>query len=882
MKRNIFFIVLMSIATLFVACDNSSKDVDKTVDPTVKVVAGEATTESISFTITSTDAESVAYVVVEAKEGMPSSDSILQGEAVEANKEVAITVENLAAETEYLVAVAAEAHDKVVTASVKLTTLKAEEPTPDVEPTVEVKAVEAGENFLKFEVTTANAEEAAYVVYSGDQYDNIEPSELVKSGSAVEVNSTDVYTEDNLESATIYKVKVVAAAGDKFVVETIEMTTLEHKVKEVVFATASSSWGGADHTLTLKSADESIKLVADIYTYNSEYGYLDAGVYTVINSGYSFQEGEIDYYYSSFTADGEKSALDSGTITVAINDDLTYNIVVDVVDALGREIKSEYNGAVEGMVFTNGYKWVAAARNNIEGAADGQFNITFKTAGTEYADYLTVDFYAAADAERLPAGTYTIANSTEVGSVNSATISFITFSNGEPVIDGGEVVVEYDEAADKYSVSFRMEEQDCYRVWECSYDGTIYNMIIEKGGNTLNFVSANGYFSDDSGESYVYLVADNGKQLKLGLIDLAWNKKQVTAGTYTVGSNWAPGEIYSGWYGTDWNDGVGFKEGTAVFAHNSDSTYTVSVDVVLTNDEAYTGEYVGDIEGFSLSSGSAGYDGPELTIESATGSVYSENNMGVKLFTPGSDAYDAGEGQNVAFINIDLYNSTLGLSYVEAGSYVAGGTGAGQMDKAYTKVTYADDTVVTLSEGTSQFVINSDNTYTVTFDLTFANGKNYTGSYTGSITGFTLSDSVTTSEGSLICGGVEYALDNATYRKYSGLNFSVQFFTPGSTPLAAGVGQDIAYINLDLYNVTDGLSCIEAGSYVAGGGQSGQMDKGYTKIVYADDTEAFLTDGTAEFVINADGSYSVSFELAFDDGKSYSGSYNGPLNDWMW
>ena len=62
MKRNFFFTTLLSIAMLFVACDNSSNGVDKIVDPTIKVEAGQATADSITFTISSTDAESVAYV----------------------------------------------------------------------------------------------------------------------------------------------------------------------------------------------------------------------------------------------------------------------------------------------------------------------------------------------------------------------------------------------------------------------------------------------------------------------------------------------------------------------------------------------------------------------------------------------------------------------------------------------------------------------------------------------------------------------------------------------------------------------------------------------------------------------------------------------------
>ena len=188
MKRNFFFTTLLSIAMLFVACDNSSNDVDKIVDPTIKVEAGQATADSITFTISSTDAESVAYVVVDASRGVPSNDAILKGTTVEANKAVVITVDNLSPESDYLVVAAAEAHDKVVASSGKMTTRKADEPVAEL--AVELKAVEEGENFIMFEITTVNAEKAAYIVYRDDQYDNLDESEFVELGSPVEVNST--------------------------------------------------------------------------------------------------------------------------------------------------------------------------------------------------------------------------------------------------------------------------------------------------------------------------------------------------------------------------------------------------------------------------------------------------------------------------------------------------------------------------------------------------------------------------------------------------------------------------------------------------------------------------------------------------------------------
>lgn len=629
MKRTIFSIVLMSMAALFVACDNNEPVVEEPInDPLITIDTGATTAESITFTITSQDAESVAYLVLDAKEGAPSSATIFSvGTAIDANKAVTMTVKELMPETQYIVAAAAKAGNKSATTTTKVATL-AENVNDEVETLTEefVSAkrilqedAEANVYALEFEaegvklaleLNAMGGDMLPKGVYtSGDTRFNLNLENTALEYNGAEVRfaggnvNVDVDAENNYTFAiSLNSESLKLVASYEGLVENmpkVEVPEPGPEPVEIVFTSASSLWRGADHLLTLTTEDGSATLVADIYTYNQDFGYLDAGTYTVKNSGYSFVAGEIDYYYSSYEFEGDKQNLDSGTITVVINEDLTYNIVVDVVDAAGRELKSEYNGSVEGMSFVNGFSWVAASRNKVSDSADGQFNITFKTAGVDYADYLTLDFYAEAGASRLPAGTYTISDSTEAGNVNASTIVFTTFSSGSPVIDGGEIVVEYDEAADKYSVSFRMEEKDSYRVWECSYEGTIYNMIFTTELVELTFVSASASYSDDSCEWSVYLTTDTGKQLKLGIIDLAWNTSYITSGTYNVGSSWAAGEIYSGWYGSDWSDGVGFKDGSAVFQKSGKGVYNIGVSVTLSNDEAYEGKYSGPVQGIN-------------------------------------------------------------------------------------------------------------------------------------------------------------------------------------------------------------------------------------------------------------------------------------------
>lgn len=724
---------------------------------------------------------------------------------------------------------------------------------------------------------------------------------------------------------------------------------------EVVFTKAKSVSGGADHTVTFTNDDESIKLKADIYTYNPSFDYLCTGKYTVINSGYSFTAGQIDYYYSTYTLNGEAKKLNSGTIDVVLNDDYTYNITIDVKDEAGRELKASFEGTIEGMEFEKGYTFIAAMLNEVEDATAGMYSITFKTSGTDYADYLTMEFHADANSDILPAGTYAIVEHQTAGTIDADSIEFTTFSNGSPVIVGGEVVVECDSEGN-YTFTMNLKEDGSMVKWLCTYEGKVQGMEAKPGATTLNFVSANGYYSDDSCETYIYLVTDNNKQLKLGLFDMNWSTTDISAGTYTLSENWAGGSIYSGWYGTDWNDGVSFESCTAIITNDGEGNYGFDVNFTLTNGEAYTGKYEGRVDGFS----------PAIMVESAwglTGTINSWDAVNpITMYVV--DGYHVAYGVALQSSSEIKFVKDKGWAVNRGGVatskpnhyYTASQDGANIMvTEAGTYDIYlneAADTYYIMSQGKlpseaqedAVYEIRGDfenntwasgiamelvNGYYFANDVVFANANNQglvfkvlkNGSWLGSDsntahaihTGIYFSaagsnniaidgevgvkydiyvdnstsqvwvmtdgcqpgDEIPTVSGPI--DPVELTIERAWGKGYNSTNYCAKLYTPGSSDNGAGEGQSIMYINIDLYSIEAGLGYISAGEYKAGGTVQGEMDKSYTYVVTSGYKQYYLTDGTTTFVINDDNTYTITFDLTFGDTYRYTGSYTGEI-----
>ena len=147
------------------------------VVPSVAVVKGAVTDSSATFTVTPTDAEKCAYVVVKKGETVPQAAAILaDGTETDADKASEVTVENLDENTEYIFAVAVSHGEQI--GEVSETAFTTDEKS--ITPTIAVKAfvltneqaeVTAWENFI-FTINLTDAVSAKYYVNETEVIEN--------------------------------------------------------------------------------------------------------------------------------------------------------------------------------------------------------------------------------------------------------------------------------------------------------------------------------------------------------------------------------------------------------------------------------------------------------------------------------------------------------------------------------------------------------------------------------------------------------------------------------------------------------------------------------------------------------------------------------------
>ena len=133
MKIKNLFTARLALPLFFVACDENTA-VDQVKEPTVKVTAGTATETTLSFTVTSTDATQVAYLVVEGSDVPTATEVLTNGKAADANKSVTITEGDLKESTEYVIVVAAKNNLATVKDFITMTTNTALNPDGPEQP----------------------------------------------------------------------------------------------------------------------------------------------------------------------------------------------------------------------------------------------------------------------------------------------------------------------------------------------------------------------------------------------------------------------------------------------------------------------------------------------------------------------------------------------------------------------------------------------------------------------------------------------------------------------------------------------------------------------------------------------------------------------------
>ena len=178
--KNLLFL-LLALPLAFTACDTTNEIVNEVKNPTVAITVGEATENSIAFTITSTNADEVKYLVVETAEGTPTATEVLtNGTTAQANAEAGCYIAELKAATEYTIVAAAKNTKAVVKAEAKMTTKgNGDEPTP-------------GDEFD----ATFNAEQI-HIEYYGDQDSDAYNYYIILSDVGVVLSETQMEFKDN-------------------------------------------------------------------------------------------------------------------------------------------------------------------------------------------------------------------------------------------------------------------------------------------------------------------------------------------------------------------------------------------------------------------------------------------------------------------------------------------------------------------------------------------------------------------------------------------------------------------------------------------------------------------------------------------------------------
>lgn len=514
MKIKNLFLVLFALPLLFVACDKDNPVVDEVNNPTVAVTAGEATENSIAFTITSTDAEKVAYLVVEGAEAPTASEVLANGTAVEANKSVELTATELKAETEYTIVAAAQNSKAVVKASATKTTLKAnDEPGPEPGPTdtwvashfyadfddsegVNMYAIMLGDKdfgnngwgvdggtyytlyFVSATKGGGKLPKGTYVLdgtYSAGtiivdySYRHTMENGQLKYGMEIFKEANLIISDGKVELNAVMdrddSVVKVVYEGDLSVEDGGSQQPSEFEATHVA---DKWYWGGSsNYGNKYMVAGEGFSVDVHFQSKNATETAIVAGEYiwtTTTMWGYNDFE---EFTTRTFTVDGTSVAVDSGKAVVS-NEGDEYHIEMTLMGRDGFNYMIEYNGKLNDKGDVGGEDNTLVVNTLGEGTYNSSYYFyTFKAEGENFSFDLVVNDYQAV-ATRINAGSYTCASGVSYAGnenlfyVNNFKYDGISYKPTEASTmtvegDGTNVVITMDltmQSGDKFAVTY--------------------------------------------------------------------------------------------------------------------------------------------------------------------------------------------------------------------------------------------------------------------------------------------------------------------------------------------------------------------------------------------------------------------------------------------
>lgn len=488
--------LLISVAILSVGCEQS--EIDGAAGLSVKVEVVETSDSSISFTITSTNADEVKYLVTKASDGMRSAEEVFEnGSSARTNQERPEVAHNLESNTAYLLSVAAKG-DKGATIDYEIVTTKSKynnEKYLDFSFVRRLVDESYAETDFALFFTDVDPEYELTLVFTADNSEKLPDGIYSTEGGASAnidakrsflsfTNGDEPIYFDKIESRVrsvfpreddYYHIEVDLYAGNTHytvLVREYVGNMPMYDISNMVFdrPTIRKSEDGKRATLIFNSEDEKATFVAE--TYIPSRMYLEPGVYNVAADEDGYEPFEIDAHNSWFIANGYYSELKSGTITISIDvsadDDYDYIYDVDIVDELGREIKFECRGPVPSEDLYISFTVDSAEFNEVESGLyrmsfDGNYSLSFDICADEFVE-----------------GTYPIADIGEAYRpyIDKSSLRFSSATLGDIAIRDGKVrIIEIED--DFWEFRFKLQAQNSYNIWTGTYYGELNNFIPE-------------------------------------------------------------------------------------------------------------------------------------------------------------------------------------------------------------------------------------------------------------------------------------------------------------------------------------------------------------------------------------------------------------------
>ena len=306
------------------------------------------TETSAELTITSSNATEVKYLVVAEADGMPSHDDIAaNGESVEPNAEVKVTLTDLVAGTPYNIRGFATGENSRAEALFSFTTL-IPEPVLSASITEDISY-----DYAVFSVAAENVDELKYVCIKAGSRD-VTAEQVLKNGIAIAPGDVKI---EGLAEQTAYEVYVAAKGLNEAVVmaDVLTFTTAKNIIVYTMSDSTTASankYTAVNYFVTFNDEVNGHTLNADFYVAEGA-EYLTSGEYTLGG----FNAGEISAAYTSFKftlTDLSTTTFSSGSLNVvATPNEETREVYYEITGSLhfadGNSVELSYSGNINGI-----------------------------------------------------------------------------------------------------------------------------------------------------------------------------------------------------------------------------------------------------------------------------------------------------------------------------------------------------------------------------------------------------------------------------------------------------------------------------------------------------------------------------------------------------